>query len=117
MTEIKPNRIIGKNIKELREKLGLTQEELAQYLNSSREQISYYENGVRSVPSSQLGKLADLFCLDEIDFYEDDVLKRRSNIAFAFRADSLYPEDIIGVARFKKIVRNYLNMKDRLVHE
>ncbi len=111
------NHIIGNNIRLLREQMGLTQAALGQYLEVAREMISYYENGTRSVPTEQLSKLADLFCIEEYDFYEEDPAKRKLNIAFAFRADALGANDLIGIAQFKKIVRNYVNMKAQMDHE
>ncbi len=111
MTLANPNIIIGQNIKSLREKMGLTQDALAQYLGTSREQIAYYETGKRSTPSAQLSKLSNLFCMNEYDFYEEDVQTRSVNIAFAFRADELQPQDLESIAQFKKIVRNYISMK------
>lgn len=117
MIESNPNLLVGQNIRLLRDELGLTQEALAHYLNISREQVSYYENGSRSIPTTQLNRLADLFCLNEFDFYEADQSKRKTNIAFAFRADALEAQDLIGMAQFQKIVRNYLNMKEILRHE
>jgi Predicted transcriptional regulators len=117
MTVSKSNTIIGKNIKTLREKMGLTQDALAGYLGTSREQISYYENGQRNIPSVQLTELANLFCMDEYDFYEEDLTNRSINIAFAFRADELEPQDLKSIAQFKKIVRNYINMKNVMDNE
>lgn len=115
MTNTTP--IIGQNIRLLREQMGLNQEALAQYLGIAREMVSYYENGTRPVPTAQLSKLADLFCIEEYDFYEEDPAKRKLNIAFAFRADALNANDLNGIARFKKIVRNYVTMKALLGHE
>jgi hypothetical protein len=60
--------------------------------------------------------LASLFCLDEYDFYEEDAQRRKVNMAFAFRADHLREEDLQSIAQFKKIVRNYLNMKKVAAH-
>lgn len=117
MTVSNSNTIIGKNIKTLREKMGLTQDALAGYLETSREQISYYENGQRNIPSVQLTELANLFCMDEYDFYEEDLTNRSINIAFAFRADELEPQDLKSIAQFKKIVRNYINMKNVMDNE
>jgi transcriptional regulator with XRE-family HTH domain len=111
MTTISPAAVIGQNIKFLRERMGLTQEALAQYLGIAREQVGYYEIGQRTIPSGHLSKLANLFCMDEYDFYEEDLQQRNINIAFAFRADELQPQDLESIARFKKIVRNYLGMK------
>ena len=112
-----PNKTLGQNIKLLREKLNLTQENVASYLNTSREQFAYFENGTRNVSTTQLSKLADLFCVDEFDFYEEDDNKRKLNISFAFRADSINQIDLENISKFKKIVRNYLNMKTALANE
>jgi transcriptional regulator with XRE-family HTH domain len=111
MTTANPNIIIGQNIKTLREKMALTQDSLAQYLGTSRELVGYYEIGKRSIPSTQLSKLANLFCMNEYDFYEADMQNKSINIAFAFRADELQPQDLQSIAQFKKIVHNYLSMK------
>jgi transcriptional regulator with XRE-family HTH domain len=105
------NVTIGKNIKALREQMGLTQEALSEFLSVSREYIAYYESGSRAVPSVHLSKLANLFCLSEYDFYEEDKEVSKVNLAFAFRADQVSTEDLNSIAEFKKIVRNYLNMK------
>lgn len=106
------NEVIGRNIRVLRGQMGLTQEALAGYLSTSREQIAYYEAGTRNISTEQLGKLAGLFCLNEYDFYEEDIEKRKVNLAFAFRADSLGHQDLESIAEFKTIVRNYLNMQN-----
>lgn len=117
MTSTDLKKIVGQNIKLLREEMGLTQDALATYLGISREQIAYYEAGSRSISTEQLSKLANLFCLNEYDFYEEDSSKRTVNLAFAFRADSLQSQDLESIAHFKKIVRNYMNMKTVLVNE
>lgn len=111
MTLAISNTTIGENIRILREKMGVTQQVLANYLGTSREQIGYYEIGQRTVPSAQLTKLANLFCMHEYDFYEDDLQSRSINMALAFRADELQQEDLQSIAQFKKIVHNYLSMK------
>lgn len=116
MTSPNANLVIGTNIKLLREQMGLTQETLAGFLNTSREQVAYYENGSRSISTTHLSMLADLFCLNEYDFYEEDPATRKVNLAFAFRADSLHPDDLQNIAQFKKIVRNYLNMKKAVIN-
>lgn len=108
---------VGQNIKLFREKLGLTQDALAQYLHTTREQISYYETGTRSITTIHLNSLANLFCINEYDFYEKDSQMKNLNICFAFRADELQPSDLQSIAQFKKVVRNYLNMKKALTSE
>ncbi|MGJ5642813.1 helix-turn-helix domain-containing protein [Formosa sp. S-31] len=106
--------IIGQNIKLLREKLGLTQDDVANYLDLSRMQISRYEKGETPVPTPNLTKLASLFSVDEYDFYEENATKVNANLAFAFRADELSSDDLKTIASFKKIAMNYLRMKDAL---
>lgn len=105
------NHVIGQNIRQLREQMGLTQQDVAGYLGTSREQVAYYETGARTASTTHLARLADLFCINEYDFYEEDPEKMNVNLAFAFRADNLGAQDLESIAQFKKIVRNYLNMK------
>lgn len=106
--------IIGNNIRLLRMKLGLNQEDIADYLGLSRQQIIRYEKGENAVPTDKLTKLAELFSIDEYDFYEEDVSKINANLAFAFRANELNGEDLKTIASFKKIAMNYLKMKEAL---
>ena len=111
MNPSEKNKIIGQNIKYVRSKMNLTQAELAQYIGVSREQLAYYESGERSITTIQLTKLAELFCMDEYDFYEEDIQNVQVNIAFAFRAEKLSLQDLKSISQFKKIVRNYINME------
>lgn len=108
---------IGKNLKALRQKLGFTQEQVASYLKINREEVSYYENGNRSAPTAVLSLLANLYGVDEYDFFEEDLDMANVNLALAFRAESIKAEDLAQIAKFKKIVRNYLNMKNLLKNE
>lgn len=108
------NSTIGKNVKFLREKLGLTQTELGKYLGVTRMQITRYENGENSIPTERLSKLAHLFSVDEYDFYEEDNSKIDIHLAFAFRAGEVKQEDLNIIAMFKNIAMNYLKMKELL---
>ncbi|MBP6431385.1 MAG: helix-turn-helix transcriptional regulator [Ferruginibacter sp.] len=117
MTFKNTNIIIGNNIRQLRNKIALTQEELAGYLETSREQVAYYENGSRSVSSIHLNMLANLFCTNEYDFFEENPQQNQINVAFAFRANTLSSETLKTIAQFKKIVRNYINMENALQNE
>ncbi|MDQ5930645.1 MAG: hypothetical protein QG594_2433 [Bacteroidota bacterium] len=105
------NEIIGSNIKQLREKLRITQSTLGEYLRISREEMNYYENGKRTIPTKHLSELARLFGVDEYDFYEKDCEKQIVKLSFAFRADDIPAEHLPYIADFKKIVMNYITMK------
>ncbi|RZJ63091.1 MAG: XRE family transcriptional regulator [Flavobacterium sp.] len=110
------SQVVGNNIKAFRARIGLTQEAMAEYLATSREQVAYYENGSRTVSSEHLAKMADLFCVNEYDFFEADTAQKTVNMALAFRAEELQAVDLVSIAKFKKIVRNYLNMKKALAN-
>ncbi len=111
------NQNIGNNLKLYREKFGLSQAIMAEYLGISREEVSYYENGRRNIPSHVLSSAANLFGIDEYDFYETDIEASDIKVALAFRADSLSVEDMKQIADFRKIVLNYLKMKKALENE
>lgn len=112
-----PYVLIGKNLAALREKRGLSQEELAGYLGVSRPVISYYENAEREIPLLHLEKLADLYCIEVADLMtEESSLEQQAAIAFAFRAEGLTANDLQNIANFQKVVKNYLKMK-RIGHE
>lgn len=111
------DQLIGKNLQALRKKLGFTQDQIAAYLGVLREEVSYYENGSRTIPSPLLSQLANLYGVDEYDFFEEDLDVASVNLALAFRADSLKASDLEQIAKFKKMVRNYLKMKTLLADE
>ncbi|MEN6464468.1 MAG: helix-turn-helix transcriptional regulator [Syntrophaceae bacterium] len=103
--------IIGYNIKSLREKRKLRQEDIASFLGVSREMVSYYESGARNIPLDTVNRLADFFQVELEDLLEENPDLRKANIAFAFRAGELGPEDFQTVSDFHKIVKNYIKIK------
>ena len=102
--------IIGKNIKLFRERLGLTQEQLADFLGVKREVISYYENGSRAIPVEAIKKLSDFFGIEMVELMEENAHLREANIAFAFRAEELNTKDLESITLFRRIVKNYLKL-------
>lgn len=103
--------IIGRNIAKIRGTQGLTQENLASYLGVTHAQISHYERGARKISLTELEKLADLFGVELSDLLEEDLELINLNLAFAFRSEETEDEDIKQIAKFKKLVKNYLKMK------
>jgi len=106
------NMIIGKNVSSLREKMGLSQQELSEMIGVKREMISYYETGSREIPIFLLEKLADFFRVDMADLMEDNPEILKTNIAFAFRASDFSCEDFESISHFGRIVRNYFKLKE-----
>lgn len=116
---MKKQNITGNNIKYFREKMGIRQEDIAKYLGVKREVISYYENGSRDVPLEKLNAMADLFKVDLYDLMEENIDLQKANVVFAFRANTVSPDDMKVIAEFGRIVKNYIKLKelyDRNVH-
>jgi hypothetical protein len=61
--------------------------------------------------------MANLYGVDEFDLYAEKFEVSQVNLALAFRGDSVRPSDLVQLAAFKKIVRNYLQMKSLLADE
>lgn len=111
------NPIVGHNIKTLRKKFGFTQESFSEFLGINRVELSYYENGKRPVPISIISQAADIFGIDGYELYQKSQTENQSNLAFAFRADELGAQELREISSFKKIVKNYLQMKQLLKNE
>lgn len=70
--EVMYHTIISSNIKKLRKKAKLSQEELAEKLNCSREFISRVENLKEKVSLKMLLKLSELFSVNPKYFFDED---------------------------------------------
>lgn len=102
---------IGKNIKLFREKIGVSQEDIADYCGIKREILSYYENEKREVSLLHLEKIAEFLNVNLESFLEENPSEIQPDLALAFRANELAPSDRDHIAYFKRIVKNYLKMK------
>ena len=111
------NTVISKNIKDLRDKFGYTQQFIADFLNITPAAVSQYENDARTIPLSVVEKLALLYNVDEYDLYEENPEKQNILTSFAFRANELSSVDMQNVTKFKKIVNNYINMSIAFANE
>lgn len=74
------NKIIGKNIRDLRQNKQFTQKELADKLGVCTSTIGNYERGIRKVPEPILSKISDLFNVDGNYITDTDSLEKHSNI-------------------------------------
>lgn len=100
---------IGNNIKILRQNQGLTQEQVALAIGITRESLSYYENGSRPVPVKYLDYFADLFNIEIEQLLEEN--PEEMKIFISFRSINSTDEDIVQVAAFRRIIKNYLKLK------
>lgn len=83
---------IGKKIKSLRLSYGMTQEELANKANVSKSIISAYEKGNRNPSFEVLEKIAEIFNVKEVYFFETD--ETNENMLDLSKLDS-YQQTII----------------------
>jgi len=102
---------IAMNFQTLRERLGITQDQMAEYLEISRPLISYYENGERDIPLIILEKASNLFGVELTEFYEEDIEKAKQNFSLAFRIDEFDRNDFNSISEFVKMVKNYKRLK------
>lgn len=103
--------IIGSNLQAFRQKIGLTQDQIADFLEVDRSLIAKYENGTNEVTYIHLKKFSHLFNIEVEDLLEEDSARREANIAFAFRSNGLESTDLKSIAEFQRVVKNYLEME------
>lgn len=102
----------SKNLKLFRESLNFTQERVASYLGIDRGAYANYESGNREMPYQLMEKVCELYGIGLISLYEEDEQKVKDELVCAFRTDNLSNDDLREISNFKKIVRNYLKLKN-----
>ena len=103
---------LGTRLKEAREYVGLTQEEVAKLLGVSRVIITNIESGSRKVSAEELSKLAKIYGWTMEELLEGE--KREENIKLFARSFNELSEndqeEILNLIRFKKMYKdNKLN--------
>jgi len=114
---MKPRELLAFNLRFIREKLNYSQSSIASFLNLSQAAYSKFESADLNPSIEVIKKLASLYNIDEYTFYEENQENFITDLAFAFRANEICPQDLEQIAKFNKIVRNYLNMCHELEKE
>lgn len=98
---------VGRNIKNMREKSGLNQRQVAEFLDLDQSMISKIEKGERNISASLIDKLANLFCcsVSSLISGEDNI-----NCKIAFRSNAISSEDLKALSLVNKIVLNQFEM-------
>lgn len=101
--------LIGKNIKTLREEMGLHQANIANFLNVDQSLISKIEKSERTLSADMLEKIACLFGVNITDI-ERKVLEP-SGLSLTFRANDLSSDDLEAISNINRIALNseYMN--------
>ena len=105
------NKIIGENLKKIRELFGFTQEQVAKSIGIERSAYSNYEGGTREVPYNILEGISNLFGCEPFVLFEDNVQADNEIMATAFRISDLEENDLKEISSFKDIVKSYLKME------
>ncbi|MFV1951774.1 MAG: helix-turn-helix domain-containing protein [Nitrospinota bacterium] len=71
MYGIRSSKSIGKKIKDRRQEIGMTQEQLAEKMGVTYQQVQRYENGVNKLNVEQLQVIADSLDVPISFFFED----------------------------------------------
>jgi transcriptional regulator with XRE-family HTH domain len=98
--------ILGSRLKEMREYLSLSQEEIAQLLQIPRSAISLIENGERKVEALELKKFAEIYQCP-IDYFTGGPSEKSTSPDIAFLAKAaakLGPKDRGELLRFAQFL-------------
>jgi len=97
-------KIIGENIKKLRENAGYNQQSIASFLSVDQSLICKIEKGERSISADMLEKLASLFGVSEDSIVNPSAVVK--SLSCAFRCSDLTVEEMEVVRAINKIAIN-----------
>lgn len=103
------NKFVGNQIKKLREKHSMTQDQLAEKLKTTRQTISRYETGDRKTNQDVLFKLSKIFGVSVDSFFPDnrDKEKQDNTTLLAAHIDDNVTEDQMNeILNFIDYVKN-----------
>ena len=105
------NSEIGSVLKDLRNRMGYSQEQISSYLGISQPASNHYESGDTVVSQDSLEKLADIYGVEEYDILTCNKPQLQADMAFAFRKNGEV-KNLAQIASFQRLVKNYLDMCD-----
>lgn len=108
--------MLSRNLKLMKNSMGMTQDKVASFLGISKSAYSSYENGRREPSMDVLENFADLVGCDLTTLYEKDEEVIKKQLIYLFRTDGLTNNDLKEIASFKKLVLSSQKM-DRLLNE
>jgi transcriptional regulator with XRE-family HTH domain len=108
--------IIGQRLRQARETVGYTPEDVAQKLGITKDELSLFESGKQNPPVSLLRKIATLYGVFVSYFYGIDKLKGETFNLLLDKAKelSLSPETISQVHRFISLCKEIVKLRQKL---
>ena len=98
------NKIVGENIRVLRENAGFTQSNLAQFMKVDQSLISKVEKGERNLSADMLEKISALFGVTVEQIESQPVAI--SKLSFAFRGSEFSLAEMEAISAINKIALN-----------
>lgn len=98
------NKIVGENIRVLRENAGFTQSNLAQFMKVDQSLISKVEKGERNLSADMLEKISALFGVTVEQIESQPVAI--SKLSFAFRGSEFNLAEMEAISAINKIALN-----------
>jgi transcriptional regulator with XRE-family HTH domain len=106
--------LLGRRLREAREYVGLSQEEVAFALSVSRPAVGYIEAGTRKVEAFELAKLSELYDRTVDYLLTGNIPADDTRVAFLARATKGMSEsDMDELARFATFLKNSPKSKRR----
>jgi transcriptional regulator with XRE-family HTH domain len=108
--------LIGQRLRQARQTVGYTPEEVSQKLGITKEELSLFESGRRSPPLSLLRKLAKLYGVFDIYFYGIEKPEGNAFVLLLEKAKelSLPPETISQLHRFTFLCKEVAKLRQKL---
>ncbi len=100
---------LGERLREARDYVGYSQEEIAAYLKMPRSAVSLIETGQRKLDALELKKLAELYKRPVSHFTEDDLIEAPLGTDvnhLARTLSGLSEEDLVELGRFADFLRS-----------
>lgn len=106
---------LGRRLREAREYVGLSQEEVAFALSVSRPAVGHIESGTRKVEAFELNKLSELYGRTVDYLLTGNAPPGDTRIAFLARATmGMSDSDMDELARFAAFLKNSPKIKKRV---
>ena len=105
---------IGKNLRNARKSIGMTQAEVSSVLGMSRSAVSLMESGKRQVNSSELARLANLYHKTVSELLDPKAVSTPDGFAMLFRAEEISKEDRVQMVEFADLCKRYSALQKRV---
>lgn len=102
---------IGKKFFAIRNKLGLSQKQVADYLGIDQSYVSKIESGERKINFKIAKKMCDLIGYDISYFNNENDMEL---LKISFRTNDLSTDDLVKIARINQIVIKLREMKEMI---